>query len=127
MYGCINLPKNHFSKNWPFVLGLIILAVVYVYSFGLTGFRFILIVAVFSLPSYFILNLFDLDDIEKIIFSFFLSISIVSSSVYWLSFPLNSIKASFILLIVFLTASVIILNILKNNNLLFFKEKHKSE
>jgi len=73
------------------------------------------------------LNLFDLEDIEKIIFSFFISISIISSSVYWLSFLTNSIRLTFLSIVIFLTAIALIFNILKNKKLFLFEEKHKSK
>lgn len=119
------MPNDNFSKNWPLLLGLIIFLLVYAYLFKFAGARFIFTIIIFTLPSYLILNLFDLDEVEKIIFSFFLSISIISSPVYWLSFVTNSIRVAFLLLVIFLTIIAIILNVLTSKNLLFFKEKHK--
>jgi uncharacterized membrane protein len=121
------LPNNNFSKNWQIILGSVVLLLVYTFLFKFTGARFILTLSIFALPSYLMLNLFDLEDIEKIIFSFFISISIISSSVYWLSFLTNSIRLTFLSIVIFLTAIALIFNILKNKKLFLFEEKHKSK
>lgn len=119
------MPNSNFLKNWTIILGLIILLLVYAYLFKFTGVRFIFTIFIFALPSYLILNLFELDESEKIIFSFFVSIGIISSSVYWLAFATQSIRVAFLLVVIIVIAIASALNILKARKLFLFKEKHK--
>jgi len=119
------VPNSNFLKNWTIILGLIILLLVYAYLFKFTGVRFIFTIFIFALPSYLILNLFELDESEKIIFSFFVSIGIISSSVYWLAFATQSIRVAFLLVVIIVIAIASALNILKARKLFLFKEKHK--
>lgn len=119
------MSSNNLSKNWPIIFAFIILLLVYAYLFKFTGIRFIFTVLIFILPSYLILNLFELDEPEKIVFSFFVSISIISSSVYWLAFVTKSIRMAFLLAVFLILASVFILTALKTKKLFLFKEKHK--
>jgi len=66
----------------------IILILIGLFSFifwGFTGFKIIFgILLVFFLPSYLILDNFNISRSEKIIFSFFIGIGVFSSIAYWL-------------------------------------------
>lgn len=70
---------------------------------GFTGMRTILgMIAVMFLPVYLIFNNFSLNEGEKVIFSFFISIMAFPSLTYWLGFIIPfrfSIAAVFVLLL----------------------------
>jgi len=118
------LLKNKFSGNWFLILGILLLALIYSYLFKFTGARFIITLAIFMLPSYLILSLFNLEIYERIIFSFFTSLALISSSVYWLSFITNSIKLAFIIIILIILIFAVIINLIKNKKLFFQEKKH---
>lgn len=58
---------------------------------GTTGLIFGVMLALLILPWYLILTYFKLEELEKIVFSFFLSLGIFSSIYYWLSFIIGSL------------------------------------
>ena len=73
-------------KNKEFIL--IIVAIILLAFFmmhGIIGLRTSIgVILLFIVPFYLILNNFDLNEGEKIVFSFFLGIGLFSSIVYWL-------------------------------------------
>ena len=70
--------------------------------FGITGIRVVLGIVFVSLPFYFILNNFKLEEGEKIIFSILLGLTIFPSMVYLLGF-LISFRLSIIIVFAVLT------------------------
>ncbi|MBL7147610.1 MAG: hypothetical protein ISS82_02185 [Nanoarchaeota archaeon] len=90
------------KKNIIFVIGALFL-VLMIYLFGITGLRTGLAFAIlYLIPIYFIMDLFDLTQSEKIIFAFFISLGIYPSLVYGLGFlvPFSfSVFLSFVLLL----------------------------
>ncbi len=72
--------------------------------FGFTGLRTVLgMIIVMFLPFYFIFNNFDLSQAEKTTFSFFTSIILFPSIVYWLGFIMPfriSIIIAFVMLLI---------------------------
>ena len=82
-------------KNEYIAFGILLLFFLIV--FGLTGFKLALgISLLYILPFYLILDYFDLDKTEKIIFSFFISIGIFPTFVYYIGILFNSIRISII-------------------------------
>lgn len=83
--------------------------------FGITGLRTILgLLLVYLLPIYLILDNFDLEFEEKIIFSLFISFSVYSLIVYWLSFLLSSIRISIVVTFVILIVIGLLIRKFKN-------------
>lgn len=82
---------------------LVLIAVFFSIIFGLMGLRLVLgIFFIFMLPVYIILNNFDLNPEEKLIFSFFLGIGVFPSIVYLLGLVISfriSIAITFVLLV----------------------------
>jgi len=69
---------------------------------GITGLRTVLALILMFFPVYAIFNNFDLEKGEKIIFSFFVSITIFPSLTYWLGFVVPfkiSIWITFVILL----------------------------
>ena len=98
----MNLPK---IENLKFI-GIIVV-IVLIFLFFILGFSGAMaglgIILLFIFPMYLILDVFDLGQDEKIVFSFFLGVGIFPSIVYWpatiISFRL-SIVLAFVILIV---------------------------
>ena len=78
--------------------GIGILALIIIFSFILFGFIGVKVVlgavVVFFLPFYLILDNFDIEFGEKIVFSFFMGIGVFSIFVYYLGFVVNSIRVA---------------------------------
>lgn len=93
------------KENMAFIgiLVTIILAFFF-YILGASGLMSALgIILIFVLPTYFILNNFNLDNDEKIVFSFFIGVGIFPSIAYWLGTLISfkiSIFTTFILLLI---------------------------
>jgi len=99
---CINLKLKLDNKTTTAII-LILIALFSFIFFGFIGFRTIFgILLVFFLPTYLILDNFDLQTSEKLIFAFFLGVGLFSAIVYMLgtiiSFKL-SIAITFVLVI----------------------------
>ena len=98
----MKLPK---VENLGFigVMVVVILAFFY-FILGFSGMMAVLgIILLFIVPIYFILDNFDLDQDEKLVFSFFLGVGIFPSITYWLGLFISfrlSIFISFVVLIV---------------------------
>jgi len=77
------------------IIGLIVLILLFfLILFGITGVRTILGTLLFLIPCYLILNNFNLELDEKIIFSFFIGIGFFSTFVYWLGLIIGSLRIS---------------------------------
>lgn len=97
-------------KQTGFVLlaAALILAFFY-FVLGFSGMMTILgIMLLFMLPTYLILNNFDLEEDEKIIFSFFIGIGIFPAIVYWLGMLISFRIAIFVAFVLFIATSFII-------------------
>jgi apolipoprotein N-acyltransferase len=78
--------------------------------FGITGIRTVVgIFLLFMLPIYMIINNFDFDMGEKVIFSFFIGIGLFSTLTYWLGFVVGSLKLSALIIFILLSALGVIL------------------
>lgn len=98
----MKLPK---VENIGFI-GIIIL-IILIFLFLILGFSGLLtglgIILLFIVPIYFILDNFDLQQDEKIVFSFFVGVGILPIFAYWLGLFISfriAILISFIILIV---------------------------
>jgi|TARA_B100001971_G_C18194958_1_gene540890 hypothetical protein len=80
--------------------GIGILALIIIFSFILFGFTGVKVVGgailLFFLPFYLILDNFDIEFGEKIVFSFFMGIGVFSIFVYYLGFVVNSIRVAIV-------------------------------
>ncbi|MBI2559293.1 hypothetical protein HYW20_08280 [Candidatus Woesearchaeota archaeon] len=90
------------NKGFIAITVVIILAFFYL-ILGFPGMMSALgIILIFMLPAYLILNNFDLEQDEKIIFSFFIGVGIFPSISYWLGMVISfrlAILITFILLV----------------------------
>lgn len=88
------------------IIGIIIVILLFFFIlFSLTGLKLIIgIGLLYILPFYLILDKFDLDKTEKLVFAFFIGIGIFPAIVYYLGLLFNSIRVAiavtFVLLIV---------------------------
>ncbi len=86
------------------IIILILIALFSLIFLGFTGFRTIFgMLLVFFLPFYLILDNFELQKSEKVIFSFFIGVGIFPAIVYWLGVLISfrlAIAITFVLLIV---------------------------
>lgn len=89
------------SKNLPFrymlILSLVLLAILSPFS-GTIGFIFVIILTIF-LPGFVVVNIFlkELELIEKVVLTFFLSVLLSTQLIYWLSMVLGYTKFSIVL------------------------------
>ena len=104
--GCINLElKNNDLKERAIFLSAVF-SIILVFSFvvfGVTGARIALGIIFVSIPFYFILNNFQLQLNEKVVFSLLLGFTVFPSLVYILAFVISfriSIIVIFILLVI---------------------------
>ena len=97
--------------------GIIILILIAIFSLkflGFAGFKVIFgMLLVFLLPSYLILNNFNLERSEKLIFAFFLGIGLIPAIVYWLGVFMSFKLAIAVAFILFLAAGFLIKKIKK--------------
>ena len=106
------------TKEALIVIGILV-ALFFFLVFGITGLRTIIgIFLLFSLPFYLILDYFNLDSDEKIIFSFFLGIGFYSALTYYLGLILKSLRVGMLISFVILMGIGI---------LLFYKKKRKQK
>ena len=77
-------------------IGIIIVILVFAFMvYGFNGTKVVLaLLVLFFLPFFLILNHFDFELGEKIIFALFLSLGTYSTLVYWLGFVFGSLKIS---------------------------------
>ena len=86
------------------ICGIILLLFSYA-IFGMTGARTMAaIIILFFIPSYLIINNFELEKDEKIIYSFFLGIGIFPSIAYWLGIAISSLSYASLITFVMLIA-----------------------
>ena len=64
---------------------------------GFSALRLFIAIVIASIPFYFILSRFELETLEKIIFSFFLAIGIIPTFVYPLALLIGSVRTSTII------------------------------
>lgn len=97
------------------IIGVIIAVLLFFFIlFSLTGLKLIIgIGLLYILPFYLILDRFDLDKTEKIVFSFFIGIGILPSIVYYLGILFNSIRIAIVVTFVLLILIGLILKKLK--------------
>ena len=90
------------KEIWIFaIISIIIISVFLFFLFGFTGFRVFIGIIFVSLPFYFILSNFDLNEPEKFVFSMLLGFALFSALAYWLGFLIPfklSIIAVFVIL-----------------------------
>lgn len=99
------------------ILALILLVMAVL--FGFAGVKVIgSAILLFFLPFYLILDSFELELEEKIIFSFFIGIGIFSSFVYYLGIVFDSIKTAVVITFVLLILVGIILKKLKKKQVI---------
>jgi apolipoprotein N-acyltransferase len=103
----MNLPK---IEN----IGLIgiIIAVILVFFYFILGFSGMMaalgIILLFIVPFYLILDNFELDQDEKIVFSFFIGVGIFPAITYWLGMLISFRIAIFITFIVLIVAGYLV-------------------
>ena len=118
---CINLESNNFFKNnvvWMICL-LVILATAYS-LFQWNGIAVILgMLVLYFLSFYLIIRNFDLEEDEKIFFSFFTGIGIFPFLVYALYYLVKSLRISILITFILLVVAGI--------GLTFYKKKKHSE
>ena len=105
-----------------FILIVISLIIIIIFSYivlGYSGMVSILgIISMFILPIYVILNNFNLNQDEKIVYSFFIGVGIIPSIVYWTSFKIP-LKLSLAISIISLIVAGILIS--------YFKQKRNKE
>lgn len=79
-------------------------SLIVIFLFGFPGLRLFIGLAMFALPFYLFLGRFELEVVEKTIFSFFLAIGIIPTLIYPLAFVIGSIKATAIIVLILLLA-----------------------
>ena len=87
-------------KNMMKVMAIVtfVVATFFLIILGVTGLRtFILLFLLYFGPMYFIVDLFDFDDLEKMGLAIFLSLGIVPSLVYYISLLLGNLTYSIII------------------------------
>jgi len=89
------------------IVGIVLLLAGSFFVSGIYGFKVVLILASFALPFYFILDSFDFNQGEKIVFSIFLSLAFFSFFVYWINQFVYSYKLSLMLTYIILISAAI--------------------
>ena len=99
--------KSENIKSFGIVLIFIILGSFI--TLGFTGLRTILgMIIIMFLPFYFIFSNFNLSQGEKILFSFFISIMLFPSLVYWLGFLIPFRVSIFVVFLVLLVIAYLL-------------------
>jgi uncharacterized membrane protein len=98
--------KDIFRDNIFFITLTISILLLFSIFFGAEGLRLVLGLLIFIfLPPYIVITCFEFDQIEKIIFSFFIGLGLFPTFVFYIAIPLSSMKlsilVSFILLLSF--------------------------
>jgi len=104
------------ASNNKLAIGLVIAAIVFFFFlFGFTGVRTIVGFIFLIFPIYLILNNFELDQFEKIIFSIFIGIGIFPSIAYWLGLWFSSLLISVVVTFILLTLiRLLLMKVYKN-------------
>ena len=108
----MNLPN--FKQIGPVLFAVALILAFFYFVLGFSGMMTALgIMLLFMLPTYLILNNFDLEQDEKMVFSFFIGIGIFPAIAYWLGMLISFRIAIFITFAILITASFIIKKIKK--------------
>jgi apolipoprotein N-acyltransferase len=110
----MNLPK---IENLGFI-GIITAAVLIFFYFilGVSGMMSALgIILLFIVPLYLILDNFELDQDEKIVFSFFIGVGIFPAIAYWLGMFISFRIAILITFIVLIVVGILVRKLKKKN------------
>jgi apolipoprotein N-acyltransferase len=90
----------------------IVVAIIFVFFFYILGFSGAMsaigIILIFIIPTYLILNNFELDNDEKIIFSFFIGVGVFPSLTYWLATFISFKVSILITFLIFLAAGFLV-------------------
>ena len=99
-------------------IGVIIVILIFSFKvYGFEGSKVILTLGVlFFLPFLLILNNFDFELGEKIIFALFLSLGTYSTLVYWLGFVFGSLKMSSIISALILVGVAYLIKVIKKKH-----------
>ncbi|MCH8329188.1 MAG: hypothetical protein IIB81_02220 [Nanoarchaeota archaeon] len=111
----MNLPK---IENLGFI-GIIMVVILAFFYFilGFSGMMAVLgIILLFIVPIYLILDNFELDQDEKIVFSFFIGVGIFPAIVYWLGMIISFRIAIFITFIVLIVVGFVVRKFWKKNS-----------
>ena len=93
------------------LIGIVVAVILIFFYFilGIPGMLAVLgIMLLFIVPTYFILDNFELDQDEKIVFSFFMGTGIFPSIAYWIGMIISFRIAIFITFVVMIAAGVLI-------------------
>jgi hypothetical protein len=100
---------NNFKEIWIYSLIIVfVVAIVSLIFFGFTGLRVSLGIFLISLPFYFILNNFDLEQSEKIVFSILLGVTLFSSFVYLLGFVISFRISTAVIFIILILVAILL-------------------
>lgn len=101
---------NLSKENLGFIGIIAVIVLIFFYIIlGFSGMMSALgIILLFIIPIYFILDNFDLEQDEKIVFSFFIGVGIFPSMAYWLGMLMSFRVAIFITFIILLIAGFLI-------------------
>ena len=111
----MNFPK---IENLGFI-GIIMVVILAFFYFilGFSGMMAVLgIILLFIVPIYLILDNFELDQDEKIVFSFFIGVGIFPAIVYWLGMIISFRIAIFITFIVLIVVGFVVRKFWKKNS-----------
>jgi len=100
------------TKTFYIIITSILLLAGSFFVSGAYGLKVVLILASFALPFYFIMDSFDFNQGEKIIFSIFLSLAFFSFFVYWINQFVYSYKLSLMFTYLLLISAAIVTKIL---------------
>ena len=100
------MPELKSENNILFGIALLLVILGSFAILGFTGLRTVLgIIIVIFLPFYLILDNLSIDQGEKVLFSFFISITVFPSLVYWLGFIVPFKMSIFVIFIALLVAA----------------------
>ena len=108
----MKIPK---IENIGFIWSMVGIALIFSYLIlGFSGMMAVVgIVLLFMLPIYLILNNFELEQDEKIIFSFFIGVGIFPSITYWLGLLISFRIAILITFVMLLITAILVINFRK--------------
>ena len=111
----MKIPK---IENFKLItISVIIILVFFYFILGFSGMMAVLgIILLFIFPSYLILDNFDLEQDEKLIFSFFIGVGVFPAITYWLGLLISFRVSIFITFIILLVAAYLIKQ--------FYNKKH---
>ena len=108
----MKIPK---IENIGFIWSMVGIALIFSYLIlGFSGMMAVVgIVLLFMLPIYLILNNFELEQDEKIIFSFFIGVGVFPSITYWLGLLISFRIAILITFVMLLITAILVINFRK--------------